>query len=84
MNKHIFHFAIITSFFTSFSSMNTQNNTFWLRGHVHDHFTDTEIKEAKVCNNSKMSNNNHLWFEKQLPKEEELCCRRHHGTIPVD
>src|SRR5574344_1008863 len=48
MNKHIFRFAIIASFFTSLSSAYAQSNTFWLNGHVRDNFTDAEIKEAKV------------------------------------
>ena len=48
INKHIFRFAIIASFFTSLSSAYAQSNTFWLNGHVRDNFTDAEIKEAKV------------------------------------
>jgi len=48
MNRHIFRFAIIASFFTSLSSVNAQSNGFWLNGHVRDNFTDAGIKEAKV------------------------------------
>jgi hypothetical protein len=48
MNKRIFRFAIIASLFTSFTSVNAQNDTFWLEGHVRDNFTDTRIDKAKV------------------------------------
>lgn len=48
MNIHIFRFAIIASFFTSFSSVNAQSNTFWLNSYVRDNFTDAVIEKAKV------------------------------------
>lgn len=48
MNRSVLRLAIMVSFLILCSAVSSQNNQYWLRGRVHDNFTDAGLKGANV------------------------------------